>query len=208
MQQRVEEFVQKTPFERLRAIVKNWWWPALLVLFVTLAVIPYNFIGWQQQKASQVQQEFERLHRETRQVSGKAALALLDDALVELRKQDANKEKAIERIEQAKEILSGLLDDTRPSQKRSTLAPDWNINFITRAYAQSPAATPAPEPTLPSQAKRWLLGGVLAVLAIVFILCVVAIFITKDTDVLRFAFDTVKTLMGFFIGVATTLIGT
>jgi hypothetical protein len=36
---------------------------------------------------------------------------------------------------------------------------------------------------------------------------VVAIFMTKDAEVLRFAFDTVKTLMGFFIGVATTLIG-
>jgi hypothetical protein len=52
-----------------------------------------------------------------------------------------------------------------------------------------------------------LLGGVLGVLAIVLIISIVAIFLTKDAEVLRFAFDTVKTLMGFFIGVATTLIG-
>ena len=52
------------------------------------------------------------------------------------------------------------------------------------------------------------MGLVFAVLGLTFIISIVAIFKTTNADVLKFAFDTVKTLLGFFIGVATTLIGT
>jgi hypothetical protein len=45
-------------------------------------------------------------------------------------------------------------------------------------------------------------------LGITFIISVAAIFKTTNAEVLKFAFDTTKTLLGFFIGVATTLIGT
>jgi hypothetical protein len=49
---------------------------------------------------------------------------------------------------------------------------------------------------------------VFCVLGATFIISIVAIFRTTNPEVLKFAFDTVKTLLGFFIGVATTLVGT
>ncbi len=49
--------------------------------------------------------------------------------------------------------------------------------------------------------------AVFFVLGVVFIASLIAIFVTTNPDVLKFAFDTIKTLMGFFIGVATAFLG-
>jgi len=48
---------------------------------------------------------------------------------------------------------------------------------------------------------------ILALLFLTFGGCVAAILISKNRTVVRWAFDTVKTLLGFFIGVATTFLG-
>jgi hypothetical protein len=51
--------------------------------------------------------------------------------------------------------------------------------------------------------RMWIMVLVFVVLGITFIISVAAIFNTTNAEVLKFAFDTVKTLLGFFIGVAT-----
>jgi hypothetical protein len=200
MQQRIEEFINKTATERLKALAKSGLLVMLAVSSIVIVVIPVIFIILSQRA---------ELHREQaiyeRAIAQAAldALPLIEFAITELRSQKTDKAKAISALEQARDQLSRWPYAIRGVDKRSTLEPEWKLGLITSAYAQSPP----PVPTLPSEAKRWLLGGVLGVLAIVFIISIVAIFMTKDAEVLRFAFDTVKTLMGFFIGVATTLIG-
>jgi len=77
------------------------------------------------------------------------------------------------------------------------------FNLIASAYADSPTDNRV----LGIQGKQWVLGVMLLALTAAFIVSICAIFKTTNPDVLRFAFDTVKTLLGFFIGVATTLIG-
>jgi hypothetical protein len=49
---------------------------------------------------------------------------------------------------------------------------------------------------------------VFVTLGLTFIISIVSIFRSTYPEVLKFAFDTVKTLLGFFIGVATALMGT
>ena len=73
-----------------------------------------------------------------------------------------------------------------------------------------PAVQPAAQQVTPpaAQMRMWIMVLVFIVLGITFIISVAAIFKTTNTEVLKFAFDTAKTLLGFFIGVATTLIGT
>lgn len=56
-------------------------------------------------------------------------------------------------------------------------------------------------------ARLYVMLSVFIVLGVTFIVSVVAIFRATNEDVLKFAFDTVKTLMGFFIGVATAFLG-
>jgi len=200
MQQRLDEFISKSASGRLKFILKSGRWVVLAVSFAAMLFALFTF--WRQVETVRL---YERAY------SAGMVDAALDDALppleiaiTELRKQDADKAEAIKKIEEATRALTLLKEIIlRPRDKHSTLEPVWRLGFISSAYAESqPAAA-----TLPSSAKQWLLGGVLGVLAIVFFGSVVTIFMTKEAEVLRFAFDTVKTLMGFFIGVATTLMG-
>jgi len=83
------------------------------------------------------------------------------------------------------------------------------FSMTSTAHAQ---ATVSPESrrttVVPDWARLWVMMAVFVVLGITFLGSVAAIFFVTNTEVLKFAFDTVKTLLGFFIGVATTLIGT
>jgi hypothetical protein len=203
MQQLVDpqEFLKKTAIERLKVLLKSGLWAMLVVSFVTVLAVPFIFyhsvgvrIDLRREQA---------IHQQAIAQAVLEALPRLDFAIAELSKQDTDKATAIRELEEARAALSRLRYTRSGVDSRSSLEPEWKWALMTSAYAQSQPAIP----TLPSEAKRWLLGGVLGVLAIVFIICIVAIFMTKDAEVLRFAFDTVKTLMGFFIGVATTLIG-
>jgi hypothetical protein len=198
MQQSLErEFIQKTATERLKILARN---GLLVMLAAVIVVIPVIFMVLSQR--AELQREQAIYERAIAQAA-LDALPLIESAITELRSQKTDKAKAISALEQARDQLSRWPSAIRGVDKRSTLEPEWKVGFVASAYGQSQPATA----TLPSAAKQWLLGGVLAVLASAFIGSVVTIFMTKDAEVLRFAFDTVKTLMGFFIGVATTLIG-
>jgi hypothetical protein len=199
MQQRLDEFVIKSASERLKVIVKSGRWVVLAVSFAAMLFALFAF--WRQVQSVR---GYERGYSAGLvQTAVDRALPSLEIAIAELGKQDTDKAVAIKNIEEATRVLTWLHSAILRRDTHSTLEPEWKLGFIASAYAESqPAAA-----TLPSGAKQWLLGGVLGVLAIVFIGSVVTIFMTKDAEVLRFAFDTVKTLMGFFIGVATTLMG-
>jgi hypothetical protein len=91
-------------------------------------------------------------------------------------------------------------------------APALPFGLIETAHAQSAAPSPQ-QPIVPNrrvsdEMRSLIMVLVFIVLGMTFILSIVAIFKTKNKEVLTWAVDTVKTLLGFFIGVATTLIGT
>lgn len=106
---------------------------------------------------------------------------------------------SIEEMRNRLKYLSQEIEQQNPYVKRSS-----GLSIITSAYADTSTETR----TLSPVAKRWVLGLVLLSLATAFIVSIVAIFKTANPAVLQFAFDTVKSLLGFFIGVATTLMGT
>jgi hypothetical protein len=75
-------------------------------------------------------------------------------------------------------------------------------------------ATPAPAPgdAGPSAAslawmKLYIIVGMFLVLGIVFIVAVAGIFVASNPAAVAFATDTVKTMLGFFIGVITAFMG-
>lgn len=81
--------------------------------------------------------------------------------------------------------------------------PRSDLGFITSAYAQN-----GPPPHLTADDVR-LYGVVviLMVLGIAFLLCIGIILFSDHARRLTFAIDTVKVLMGFFVGVATSFFG-
>lgn len=101
------------------------------------------------------------------------------------------------------------------SLRKFSQSQEPTFSLITSARADA-LPTPTPTPTsavspprrVSDEMRTWIMCLVFVVLGITFIISIVAIFKTTNADVLKFAFDTVKTLLGFFIGVATTLIGT
>jgi hypothetical protein len=192
MQQPVEDFLRKTPVQRLRDLAKSW-----SLTFLALGLVSIPTVFWALAQKKEVESERSYYVYQIKE-SARTALRQLDTAKDELRKPNSDREVAIEQINKAQQELSFLLFTTR-KDKRSTIEPVWELGFIASAYAESPNPEPK-APTLPSEAKRWLLYGVLGVLAIVFIISIVAIFITKDAEVLRFAFDTVKTLRASLSG--------
>ena len=76
---------------------------------------------------------------------------------------------------------------------------------LARAQAQQPVA-----PTQrfsQEDAKVYIMVFVFCVLGVTFFTSMSAVFMTTSPDILKFAFDTIKTLLGFFIGVATAFLG-
>jgi hypothetical protein len=55
--------------------------------------------------------------------------------------------------------------------------------------------------------KFYIVAGMFVILGLVFIVAVIAIFTTSNPAALTFATDTVKTMLGFFIGVITAFMG-
>jgi len=45
------------------------------------------------------------------------------------------------------------------------------------------------------------------ILGVAFVISFVALFLAKNREVVKFALDTTKTLMGFFIGVVSAFLG-
>lgn len=76
-----------------------------------------------------------------------------------------------------------------------------NGTFISSAQAQ---ARQEVRPLAFNDIRTLFLVFVFLMLGATFVGSIVVILKTKDKEVLKFAFDTVKTLLGFFTGVATT----
>jgi cytochrome c biogenesis protein CcdA len=57
------------------------------------------------------------------------------------------------------------------------------------------------------EARLYIMISVFIVLGITFAGAILAVFITTNREILKWAIDTIKTLMGFFIGVATAFVG-
>jgi len=71
----------------------------------------------------------------------------------------------------------------------------------------SPAERAAPSAAELAWFKIYVIFGIFAVLGIAFLIAVGAVFTTANPATLAFATDTVKTMLGFFIGVATGFLG-
>ena len=120
---------------------------------------------------------------------------------------------------------SRTLTNAKPADwVRLATSPGLPSIISTAAADQSPASPPAaaPAPLVPNlppaaaastprftqdDARLYVMLAVFIILGITFVVSIVAIFQATNADVLKFAFDTVKTLMGFFIGVATAFLG-
>jgi hypothetical protein len=135
-------------------------------------------------------------------------------------------------LQQTRELQRQIFDFTATvlSSYRSNSSNEINHRYslsfplFSQAFAQaatppavSPPPTAAPPPPVAApptfggmtqeSARLYVMMSVFIVLGITFIVSVVAVFVATNSDVLKFAFDTVKTLMGFFIGVATAFLG-
>ncbi|SNT01732.1 hypothetical protein SAMN05216374_2320 [Tardiphaga sp. OK246] len=200
-----------TPLQRISKLARAGYLFYLIVaLFsVTVSIVAYFNQAIEANKAierSQMAEERRQTVLFKTNDALKRAQDHLDQARQILKTTPINREDALAEIGLASENLfqlSGAIDYLgRPDvrERRSSLSPqEW---LIGRAHAETVDGR-----GLPNEARRWVLGLVLGVLALTFLVSIVSIFFTSNAEVLKFAFDTVKTLLGFFIGVATTLIG-
>jgi hypothetical protein len=122
---------------------------------------------------------------------------------------------------QSFDLINDLYQDLDSSRRTfrngATEAPRRSLasffSIIPSAVAQQPVGSPTVaagnerQKFTQDDARLYVMLSVFVILGITFIVSVVAIFRTTNSDVLKFAFDTVKTLMGFFIGVATAFLG-
>jgi hypothetical protein len=95
-------------------------------------------------------------------------------------------------------FLKGYTSRMNTREKRSE---SWS--FVSTAHADT---GPTSKFTI-EDARPYVFIMILLALAFTFCGSVIAIFFVKDPKKLTFAIDTVKTLLGFFIGVVTTFMG-
>jgi hypothetical protein len=112
--------------------------------------------------------------------------------------------------------LGSQSEPTQHSIRTALAALTYNLMSVEAAQAQGPSVNPpasggsqAPPPIsrFTDDAKLYIMLFVFVILGLVFVGSIIVIFATKDQEVLKFAFDTIRTLMGFFIGVATAFLG-
>lgn len=77
------------------------------------------------------------------------------------------------------------------------------IDLFTPAYADNPPSTKL----TPDDVRLYGIVTILMTLGVAFILCIGIILFSDHARRLTFAIDTVKVLMGFFVGVATSFFG-
>jgi hypothetical protein len=207
-----KSFIQKTPYERFRTLVRK---PQEFISLLTaicaaigaIAAITSNVATLKHGVSTLFPERAAQATSSTVPIQAvrdtlSMAIAELNMAHNQLTQSQPDLANAQERIESALSLIGEAdvkLEFSAVPQKQG-----FDFSFVSTAYADSQSVGAA----LPIDAKRWLLVGVMSVLAGAFLFSILAIFRTKDPQVLQFSFDTVKTLMGFFIGVATTLIGT
>ncbi|RWE78793.1 hypothetical protein [Mesorhizobium sp.] len=84
-----------------------------------------------------------------------------------------------------------------------------DYSFITTAQAEDRNAgdEEANEKILKASIRGYVYIGMVVSLLILLLMCTAAVFFTKNEKVFSFAVDTIKTLVGFFIGVLSSLFG-
>jgi hypothetical protein len=205
--------------QRLKLLLAKSKWPQKIV--VLIAIICFAFASYW--FGFNVGQEDARKTLITE--AGTAALGKLDNSyktLIILSNDIQRLHLSAEQESALLQTVSALKDDN--SQVWKVLAtivyftnPDAELERhlsnlrIGSAYAQNnprpPLSSLAPR-KLSEELRIWIMLIIFLTLALTFLVSIISIFKSTNPDVLKFAFDTVKTLLGFFIGVATTLIGT
>ena len=186
-------FVKLSASERLKAITNTTHGYMLIVGLVavalSIAASIFPFLSQLQGPGPSYARDREVLRE---------ASANLEEAY-QLLGQGGDHNKGIVLLGRSKDLLNLYISQS--SKRQSLTVPKEGFGLITSAHAQDKPLA------LPNEVRRWILGLVLLTLVAVFVGSLFAILFVKEAEILRFAFDTVKTLMGFFIGVATTLIG-
>jgi hypothetical protein len=106
-------------------------------------------------------------------------------------------ESQLQIINEEAAVLKAYGDELANRDKRSS------IGAFTPAYAE----TALPSKLTPDDVRLYGIILILIVLGIAFLLCIGIILFSDHTRRLTFAIDTVKVLMGFFVGVATSFFG-
>lgn len=79
-------------------------------------------------------------------------------------------------------------------------------SIITPAYAETSSSKTLSK-LAPDDVKMYIVLIIYCILGLTFVASVIAVFRTANQTALNFAIDTIKTLLGFFIGVATAFMG-
>jgi hypothetical protein len=85
-----------------------------------------------------------------------------------------------------------------------------NPLLIAPAYAQTEGvtATEAPEPKSRMEyLKPYIMVGVILAITVLFFICIGLFCIAKDSEKIKFAHDMIRTIVGFYIGIFTGLLG-
>jgi hypothetical protein len=214
----IDTFAHASPYERLKIIVRNAKAVQWLLTIISLVSIVFitSQIGYHVGSA-QTRDELIAQH-------GSEALGKLEHSYETLLRLANNIQSLQIPGDTKNQLLSNINQlKTENHDVRVTLGtivlivnPDAKIErkssglFIGSAYAQETRQlnVPLPQRRVSDETRTWIMLIVFVTLGLTFILSIAAIFKSTNPDVLKFAIDTVKTLLGFFIGVATTLLGT
>jgi hypothetical protein len=109
------------------------------------------------------------------------------------------------------EEMVATIAEARRFVREQTAAVTAEAGPLPGAEAElSLALVSEPEPPSPARLawiKLYIVAGMFVVLGIVFVVAVFAIFLARRPAAVAFATDTVKTMLGFFIGVITAFMG-
>jgi hypothetical protein len=216
----ISTFAHASAYERLKIIVRKarWLqWLLTIIALVSLAFITerigYHVGSAQTQDELITQHGTEALDKLNHSY---ATLLRLANDIQGLQLPGDAKNQLLQDITQLKTengdvwvTLATIVQVVNPNAKIERKLSDL---LIGSAYAQEPPLrqlnVPLPQRRLSDETRTWIMLIVFATLGVTFIVSIISIFKSTNPDVLKFAIDTVKTLLGFFIGVATTLLGT
>lgn len=199
--------------ERLAFLASNKQLTLLVVttVFFVFTFIPATVLVDKLKGTKEQLQQTERLERVLDELRVNSSVLVqtlegMEDTLGQLA-DDPSKKAALAQLSIAKK-LAGNLRSLSSVGWRESSAIDWP-SLISVAYADDAQASVQSdgEKLSIATAKLYIVGFVFMVLGITFVGAIVAVFTTANTAVLSFAIDTIKTLLGFFIGVGTTFMG-
>jgi hypothetical protein len=112
-----------------------------------------------------------------------------------------------EKLQPALQEASAELEQSIADLRGSLRDSDPELGFLPSLVTQAYAAVENPEQIYSNDQRTMLVTGIIGAIFVFWIFCFILYFVSKDKEKVKFAGTMIQTVLGFYIGIVTGMMG-